>query len=154
MVELVARYRRVRQELSRQTGRTPLTDELARALGTNTRKLRAIRRASQALKCALHGPMDEDNPDPSQLVVDEDVDMPESALAEADVVRVLRECLQRLDRRCARILRLRFGLDGEAPLTLDEIGAEVGLTRERVRQLVDEACGELREPVSKALGMN
>ena len=69
---------------------------------------------------------------------------PDAIVAENDNLRQLAELLDTIDDRAAKILRLRYGLDGEDPMTLKEIGERIGLTRERVRQIEHEALKKLR----------
>jgi len=76
---------------------------------------------------------DTHNPTPAQLVTDR------------DELKQLERLLDAIDERAARILKLRYGLDGEDPMTLKEIGERIGLTRERVRQIEHEALGKLRD---------
>ena len=73
------------------------------------------------------------------------VKTPETQLIETDDVAQVLVLLERMGEREATVLRLRFGLDGEEPKTLKEIGERLGLTRERVRQIEREALGNLRE---------
>ena len=61
-----------------------------------------------------------------------------------DELRQLGELLESIDERAAKILKLRYGLDGEDPMTLKEIGERIGLTRERVRQIEHESLAKLR----------
>ena len=65
-----------------------------------------------------------------------------------DELRRLSELLDEIDERAAKILKLRYGLEGEDPMTLKEIGERIGLTRERVRQIEHEALNKLREAMS------
>ena len=76
---------------------------------------------------------DTNNPPPDVLVTDN------------DELRQLGELLESIDERAAKILKLRYGLDGEDPMTLKEIGLRIGLTRERVRQIEHEALDQLKE---------
>lgn len=77
---------------------------------------------------------------------DEIQESPDAAVLRSSVIEVLRAELGRLDEREKRILRLYFGLDGRNPITLEAIGAELGITRERVRQLKERALDKLRDP--------
>jgi RNA polymerase primary sigma factor len=76
---------------------------------------------------------DTHNPPPDVLVTDN------------DEIRHLTELLEEIDDRAAKILKLRYGLEGEDPMTLKEIGLRIGLTRERVRQIEHEALNRLKD---------
>ena len=69
-------------------------------------------------------------------------------IRDRDELRQLQDLLHRIDEREARILKLRYGLDGEDPMTLKEIGERIGLTRERVRQIEHEALNKLRDAMT------
>ncbi|MGH7179654.1 MAG: sigma-70 family RNA polymerase sigma factor, partial [Tepidisphaeraceae bacterium] len=70
---------------------------------------------------------------------------PEERVISSDELRQLGDLLDRIDEREAKILKLRYGLEGRDPMTLKEIGQEIGLTRERVRQIEHEALAKLRD---------
>ena len=80
-----------------------------------------------------------------EMVMDERLKSPDEMLLDHDILRHAMELLDDLDEREATVLRLRFGLDGSEPKTLKEIGAELGLTRERVRQIETEALRRLAD---------
>jgi len=77
--------------------------------------------------------------------MDESSNSPESNIVKQDDLHQVMELLEQMDQREAAVLRLRFGLEGEDPKTLKEIGDRLGLTRERVRQIENEALGKLSE---------
>jgi len=81
----------------------------------------------------------------NELVADTHNPGPAEFIRDKDELRQLGELLDQIDEREARILKLRYGLDGEDPMTLKEIGERIGLTRERVRQIEHEALGKLRD---------
>ena len=73
---------------------------------------------------------------------------PEEAVFSADEMATIKKLLDEIDEREATVLRLRYGLDSDEPLTLKEIGVRVGLTRERVRQIEKEALEKLNETLT------
>jgi RNA polymerase primary sigma factor len=89
---------------------------------------------------------DDDGSELGHLIEDRDAIAPEEAVAESMVREQLRKVLESLDGREQRVLRLRFGLDDGHPRTLEEIGKEIGLTRERIRQIEAGALRKLRHP--------
>jgi DNA-directed RNA polymerase sigma subunit (sigma70/sigma32) len=85
-----------------------------------------------------------------ELVADTRVGTPDDRAFQREELDVLRRLLDTIDDREATILRLRFGLDGREPLTLKQIADQIGISRERVRQIVDEALSRLNERLSDA----
>ena len=80
-----------------------------------------------------------------EMVMDERLKAPDEEMLDHDILRHAMELLGHLEDREATVLKLRFGLGGEEPRTLKEIGAELGLTRERVRQIETEALSKLSD---------
>ncbi len=137
MVDLIARWKRATAELEERLGRPPTTPELAQALDLPPRKIRIIRKAVRAMQrpTQTSAGLSEDSPLLSDILHDDKTPAPEQAVLDRDDIQTIRRLLEQIDQREATILRLRFGLDGKEPLTLKQIGAQIGLTRERVRQL-------------------
>ena len=81
----------------------------------------------------------------NDMVTDTNTPTPDQQMHDSDELRALSESLEGIDDRAAKILKLRYGLEGEEPMTLKEIGARIGLTRERVRQIEHEALRKLKE---------
>ena len=130
-------YRRARTRLTQELGRTPTTDELAQDTGRDASAIRECAGLSTAAESL----------DPSgsaNEIVDESSDV-EALAIRGDALLKLDAALPCLTARERRILRQRFGLDGEEAITLSELGLQVGLTKERVRQIEKEACSRLRE---------
>jgi RNA polymerase primary sigma factor len=144
MVNRVTKWRRAIAVLTDRLGRTPTTEELARALKLSQRKADMIVQAIrvQNLMNQLDGGEDEGTAD---WIVDDRTQSAVEALAEADEHSRLLQALTRLDRRAADVIRMRFGLGDNRPMTLQEIGEALGLTRERIRQLEKQAMKQLAE---------
>jgi len=140
MIGLLTKWRRVAARLQDELGRTPSHEEVAAELGLSPKKLKIVQRAIQIHSSgATADPTELDSP------LEDVASTPVvGAMLSDDLQQVLNH-LDRLDEREASILRLRFGLEGEEPMTLQEIGRRLGLTRERVRQIVSQALGQLRE---------
>lgn len=150
MVELIARWKQASQKLERELGRPPSLPELAEEMQLPLKKMRIIKRAVKAFRAPAQAPID-DNGDVmniGDLVADERAGPPEDLVFRDDELKTIRRLLDAIDEREARILRLRFGLDGQEPLTLKQIATEIGISRERVRQIADEALAKLNAQVN------
>lgn len=146
MVELIARWKVNFRQLEEQLGRQPTTNEMSEAMSIPTKKLDIIQHAMKAFHAPSQMPAGEDGApiDFGEMFVAREQDSPESAVGKDEEFRAVLKLLRTVDDRDARILRLRFGLEGQEPLTLKQIGAIVGLTRERVRQIEVEALRQLQ----------
>jgi RNA polymerase primary sigma factor len=146
MVELIARWKESFRRMEDELGRPPTTLELARAMEVPPKKLQIIRRAMKAFHSPPQAPSGEDGEaiDFADLFVDNRQDQPEESISRSEEFQTILKLLDAIDERDARVLRLRFGLEGQEPLTLKEIGKEVGLTRERVRQIEVDALRRLQ----------
>lgn len=147
MVELIAKWKQVSHRFEEEHGRQPTVEELAELLELPAKKVRIIRSAGKAMTSAAQGPRDEDGQSVnfSDLLTDPRSKPPEDPVFRSDELDTVYKLLDAIDEREARVLRLRFGLDGKEPLTLKQIGAEIGLTRERVRQIEVEALRKLNQ---------
>jgi RNA polymerase primary sigma factor len=150
LVDKIARMRRVAMELQEELGREPTDEELAAELGTTPARVAQMRTAA-IRPASLDAPLsdEEDSNSFGEIVQDESAHTPYEELEEKTVTAMLRELLARLDKREATILTRRFGLDGEPPQTLEEVGAQFGVTRERVRQIQNIALRKLRRMIEK-----
>jgi RNA polymerase primary sigma factor len=131
-------------------GRSPSPQELSTALGWTLEEVAALCRAGQPILRLQH-PRTADEATLLEVIKDDQTLQPEQHLAVAQLHHRLTACLARLPAREAFILRLRYGLEGEEPQTLQTIGALLGRTRERVRQLEQRALATLRQPPQRAL---
>jgi len=147
MVELVGRLRECTRSLESRLHRPPTGQELANEMGLSMRKLAAIRRALKAFRVVSGRPRNADGEQSEfgETIADTRSAPPEEAIVREEQLRLVLRMLETIDDRDARVLRLRFGLEGQAPLTLKEIGREVGLTRERVRQIEVETLRRLQQ---------
>jgi RNA polymerase primary sigma factor len=145
MVELLTKWRRASARLQEELGRTPSEEEIAQALGLSKKKLAIIKKALRIHNALPQGAQEDENTSIDEVVEDGRTKSPDLEMADNDEMRHVLELLGQMPEREATVLRLRFGLDGEGPKTLKEIGERLGLTRERVRQIESEALATLGE---------
>jgi len=144
MVELLTKWRRATARLQDQLGRAPTMEEVARDLELPAKKLRIVKKAIQLYNASPQGESD-DGFSLGDVVPDERHPGPDEELTDGDSLKHVFRMLGTMEVREATILRMRFGLDGEEPRTLKEIGEALGLTRERVRQIEHEALTRLNK---------
>lgn len=145
MVELLSKWRRANARLAEELGRTPTPEEIARVLGLPKKKLPIIKKAIRIYNSTPQTDQAEAGWSLGEIVMDERLKSPEDELVEHDVLKHVMEMLETMDAREATVLRMRFGLHETEPHTLKEIGEQLGLTRERVRQIETEALARLAE---------
>jgi RNA polymerase primary sigma factor len=150
MVELIAKWKDASRKLEAQLGAPPSVQQLADAMQLPVRKIRIIKRAVKAFQAPTTGATDIDGDliGLGEMLADTRNGAPEDSMLRDDELTVLKGLLDSIDEREAQILKLRFGLDGQEPLTLKEIAEDVGISRERVRQIVDEALTKLNAQIS------
>jgi len=144
MVEMMGKLKVANRELEERLKRIPSIDELAIHMKVSPKKLRIIRKAVKAYSSPTQSGSDDGELTISDLVPDTNNPSPDEQVCGDDQLRQLTELLGQIDERAAKILKLRYGLDGEDPMTLKEIGLRIGLTRERVRQIEHESLAKLR----------
>jgi len=145
MVEMMAKLKQAMRELEDELGRLPSIDELSGRMKMSPKKLRIIRKAIRAVNTPTQSGSADGELTINDLVADVNTPSPDEVVCEGDDIRHLMELLSDIDEREAIILRLRYGLDSEEPMTLKQIGQRIGLTRERVRQIEHEALRKLRD---------
>lgn len=143
MVELLSKWRRATARLQEELNRTPSPEEVAADLGLPKKKLKIVKKAIQLYNSSPQNDQSENGWTLGDLIADDRCKGPEDELIETDNLKHVFEMLEHMDEREATILRLRFGLDDGEPRTLKEIGESLGLTRERVRQIENEALNKL-----------
>ena len=142
MVELIGRLRTAQMQLTDDLGRTPTSEELAAAMEIPEENVAVIKRAI-ATNQSLSQPIPLEGDDGSHDLAKDEAPQPDQVILEQNQIDKLNELLSEMSPRESTILKLRYGLNGEAPKTLKEIGKEVQLTRERVRQLEQQALNRL-----------
>ena len=135
MVDMITKWKYAVIRLEDRLGRAPTLDEIAEYMQMPVKKIRHVRKAAKAYASRGQTAIDPDGVPLPETLADEHAADPGEAVLAADDLESIKTLFQRIDERSATILRMRFGLDGEEPLTLKEIGEKVGLTRERVRQI-------------------
>ena len=147
MVDLINRFRHTQKMLHNKFGRDPSNNELAEAMAVQPKKLQTIRRAMRAYTSTSGGPRSPEGEIMSFADLFEDLKhpRPDEHVEQRETIKDVLEFIEKLDTRDARVVRLRFGLEGQDPLTLKQIGLVVGLTRERVRQIEIDSLKRLRD---------
>jgi RNA polymerase primary sigma factor len=144
MVETVSRLLRAIPRLQQELSRQPRPEEIAAEMGVTTQRLQEIVKAGQ-VPISLETPVgEEDESCLSEFVVDHNAVSPVEFATRQSLRDELDTMLSNLSYRERRVLLLRYGLEDGRPRTLGEIGEEIGLTRERIRQIEGEALGKLR----------
>jgi len=145
MVELLAKWRRATSKLQDELGRPPTHEEVAKSLDLPRKKLSIIKKAIRVYNSVPQTEQTEAGWSLDEMVMDGHSKTPDLEMVEADNLHHVLDLLEKMDKREATVLRMRFGLDNEQPRTLKEIGESLGLTRERVRQIESEALSKLGE---------
>jgi RNA polymerase primary sigma factor len=143
MVELLFKWRRTAAELQEGLGRAATVEEIARTLKLPKKKLAIVKKAIKVYNLVPQTDQPENGWSLGEMLMDERTRAPDVEMVEADNLRLVMNRLDEMDKREAAVLRMRFGLNDLPPKTLKEIGECLGLTRERVRQIENEALGKL-----------
>ena len=149
MIEMMSKLKTGNRELEDKLGRLPTIEELSAHLKMTVKKLKIIRKAVKAYHSPTQlggggGADGETEMTMNDLVADTHNPGPAEIVNSTDELAHLSILLDEIDERACKILKLRYGLEGEEPMTLKEIGKRIGLTRERVRQIEHDALAKLR----------
>lgn len=148
VVETINKLNKIRRILTEDLGREPTTEELAAEMDTTISKIEQLAKQSERT-ISLETPVGDDGDTSSQLsdfIPDDDSVDPEQAAIRQALRKQLNDDLSLLTEREANVLKLRFGLDDGKQRTLEEVGKQFGVTRERVRQIQAKALRKLAQP--------
>ncbi|MDA0564060.1 RNA polymerase sigma factor RpoD [Streptomonospora sp. S1-112] len=145
MVETINRLMRVQRQLHQELGREPTPAEISRELGFADDRVQEIQRIAQE-PVSLQAPIGDEDSDFGDFIEDSDAVAPIDAAAFTMLQDQLVALLGALSEREQRIIQLRFGLRDGHPHTLEEVGREFGVTRERIRQIESKTLAKLRHP--------
>ncbi len=146
MVETINKLIRVSRQLLQELGREPTPEEIAEEMGLTVEKVREIQKVAQE-PVSLETPIgEEEDSHLGDFIPDEDVPQPVEAAAFSMLKEQLVEVLDTLTDREQKVLKLRFGLEDGRARTLEEVGKEFEVTRERIRQIEAKALRKLRHP--------
>ena len=146
MVETINKLIRVNRQLVQEYGRDPRPDEIAKEMGISEDKVREIIKIAQE-PVSLETPIgEEDDSHLGDFIPDDDAPAPADAVASSLLKEQLSEVLATLTVREAKVLKLRYGLEDGKARTLEEVGREFNVTRERIRQIEAKALRKLRHP--------
>jgi len=144
VVEKLNKIVRAERKLRAERGREPTSMEIAAELELAVEEVESIRRTSQT-PISLEKPVgDDDESEFGHFIEDENIPLPDEAADTAFRTEALKKCLAALSYRERRVLELRYGLNGEQPRTLDEVGRAFQVTRERIRQIENQGLKKLR----------
>jgi RNA polymerase primary sigma factor len=145
MVAMIADWKKARAELEAKLNRQPTLQEMAQHMNLSERKIRIVRRAVKAFSAPIQSSSADGTFGLSEILEDHRTPTPEEEALTNSESEAIQRMLEHIDEREAEILRMRYGVGEHEPMTLKEIGAKIGLTRERVRQLERDALRKLRQ---------
>ena len=148
MVELLSKWRRATNKLNDELGRPPTPEEVGKLLELPKKKLNIIKKAIRVYNSAPQSDQGDAGWSIDEMLMDSNSKTPDMEMVESDDLKHVMVLLEKMDKREASVLKMRFGIDGDEPKTLKEIGECLGLTRERVRQIESEALAKLYDNMS------
>ena len=148
MVDRVTQMRRISSELEDRLGHPPSDEELASEMNLPLSRIAHLKSVSKK-PASLDSPLgDDENSTLGEVVPDNNAINPFEKLQNKSLIGDVNFVLSKLEPREADIIRLRFGLEGRDPMTLEEVGEKIGVTRERIRQLQEQALRQLRKSMA------
>jgi RNA polymerase primary sigma factor len=149
LADKVAKVRRVSLQMSDELGREPTDDELGEEIGIDSDKITRIKSVG-IRPASLDAPIaDNDSTEFGEVIGDDKAQTPFELLRDKNLLGEVDGLLEVLDPRERKIISQRFGLDGAEPKTLEDVGEDFGITRERIRQLQNVALAKLRRALTK-----
>jgi RNA polymerase primary sigma factor len=149
LVDKIAKVRRVSLQMSDELGREPTDDELGEEIGVASKNVARLKSVG-IRPASLDAPIgDDDSTEFGETIGDEDAQTPFELLRDKNLRHEVGDVLEVLDKREKKIIFQRFGLDGGKPKTLEDVGKNFGVTRERIRQLQNIALVKLRRALSQ-----
>jgi RNA polymerase primary sigma factor len=146
MIEIINKLFKTNRCLAQEYGREPSCEEIGRAMDISSEKVREILKLSK-IPLSLEAPIGEDGGSDLGDFVEDRATMPPAEAASRELLKAqLNKVLSELSHRERRVLLLRFGLEDDRPRTLEEVGKEFNVTRERIRQIEAKALRKLRHP--------
>jgi len=152
MSEIVSRWRATSMELNYRLGRQPTSSEIAEELDLPESNWNVVRDTVQSNSQPNHSMSEDASSVFTDLLEDHQVQSPQEVLFENMELERMHQLLEKLDQREARILKLRYGLGTGESMTLKAIGKKFGLTRERVRQMEQQALQKLQRIMAREFG--
>jgi len=145
MVETINKVIRTQRKLMQELGRDPLVEEIGEEVGLSGDRVREIFKLAQETT-SLEKPVGEEEDSFLGDFIASDLPTPYDTASKQMLKENIEEVLHTLSEREAKVLKMRFGLDGYKPMTLEEVGREFGVTRERIRQIEAKAIRKLKHP--------
>ena len=149
LADKLAKMRRVSLQMSDELGREPTDEELGEEIGIDSDKITRLRTVG-IRPASLNAPItDDDSTEFAEVIGDDEAQTPFELLRDKNLRSEMDGLIEVLDAREKKIISHRFGLDGGKPKTLEDVGRDFGVTRERIRQLQNIALAKLRRALSK-----
>lgn len=148
MIETITKFKQNSRRLARELGREPLDEEVASEMGVDVSKIHHIKKISQGT-LSLEAPVGDDDEKStlSEFIPDDKILSPEQETSQRILKDQIAEILADLSPKEQKILKMRFGLDDGVSHTLEEVGKEFGVTRERIRQIESKVIEKIRQHV-------